>query len=289
MSRRRGCLLVVGVAAVVLLGAAVAAFRARNPEALRGAAERQLTALAGEPVSIGRLSVSLFPVPAVTGRDVRVLSAGAGRAQAVSVRAIRILPQWRTLLSRPVVVDAVEIEGLTLMARRDRERRWILPGATTATARSPRAAPPAVPGLPGGGTAEARRIGGGGGHQRHRGRPRAASRRRGRVEDARRAWRVGARRRCRDRATRPLGDAAVAVASKRGPAGPVRTARLVGSREPGDRWRCAAGAHDAGGARHGRVDRVRTAACRSRAARHAHGDRARSTVPAGGERSPSSP
>ena len=155
MSRRRGCLLVVGVAAVVLLGAAVAAFHALNPEALRGAAERQLTALAGEPVSIGRLSVSLFPVPAVTGRDVRVLSAGAGRAQAVSVRAIRILPQWRTLLSRPVVVDAVEIEGLTLMARRDRERRWILPGATTATARSPRAAPPAVPGLPGGGTSDA--------------------------------------------------------------------------------------------------------------------------------------
>ena len=155
MSRRRGCLLVVGVAAVVLLGAAVAAFHALNPEALRGAAERQLTALAGEPVSIGRLSVSLFPVPAVTGRDVRVLSAGAARAQAVSVRAIRILPQWRTLLSRPVVVDAVEIEGLTLMARRDRERRWILPGATTATARSPRAAPPAVPGLPGGGTSDA--------------------------------------------------------------------------------------------------------------------------------------
>ena len=155
MSRRRGCLLVVGVAAVVLLGVAVAAFHALNPEALRGAAERQLTALAGEPVSIGRLSVSLFPVPAVTGRDVRVLSAGAGRAQAVSVRAIRILPQWRTLLSRPVVVDAVEIEGLTLMARRDRERRWILPGATTATARSPRAAPPAVPGLPGGGTSDA--------------------------------------------------------------------------------------------------------------------------------------
>ena len=76
MSRRRGCLLVVGVAAVVLLGVAVAAFHALNPEALRGAAERQLTALAGEPVSIGRLSVSLFPVPAVTGRDVRVLSAG---------------------------------------------------------------------------------------------------------------------------------------------------------------------------------------------------------------------
>ena len=156
MSRRRGCLLVVGVAAVVLLGAAVAAFHALNPEALRGAAERQLTALAGEPVSIGRLSVSLFPVPAVTGRDVRVLSAGAGRAQAVSVRAVRILPQWRTLLSRPVVVDAVEIEGLTVMARRDRERRWILPGATTATERSPRGSTAGgVPGLPGGGTSDA--------------------------------------------------------------------------------------------------------------------------------------
>ena len=155
MSRRRGCLLVVGVAAVVLLGAAVAAFHALNPEALRGAAERQLTALAGEPVSIGRLSVSLFPVPAVTGRDVRVLSAGAARAQAVSVRAVRILPQWRTLLSRPVVVDAVEIEGLSLMARRDRERRWILPGFAT-TSRSPGGGPPAgVPGLPGGGASEA--------------------------------------------------------------------------------------------------------------------------------------
>jgi uncharacterized protein involved in outer membrane biogenesis len=153
MSRRSGCLLVAAITAVLLLVGAFAAYRAVDAQALRLVAERQLTTIMGEPVTIGRMSLSLFPVPAVTGTDVRIASAPADGAPGVSVRAVRILPQWRTLLSRPVVIDAVQIEGLTVMVRRDRERRWILPGPP---------APPAsgggafggVPGLPGGGASE---------------------------------------------------------------------------------------------------------------------------------------
>jgi uncharacterized protein involved in outer membrane biogenesis len=158
MSRRRGCLLVVAAATLLLLGGAFAAYRALDADALRGSAERELTALLGQPVTIGRISVRLFPVPAVTGMDVRVGSAGADHAPGVSVGAVRILPQWRTLLSRPVVVDTVDVEGLTARVRRDRERRWILPGAATGAPRpgggGAGAAVGGVPGLPGGGASD---------------------------------------------------------------------------------------------------------------------------------------
>ena len=158
MSRRRGCLLAVAAAVLLLLGGAFAASRALDADALRGSAERQLTALLGQPVTIGRISVRIFPVPAVTGTDVRVGSAGAHHAPGVSVGAIRILPQWRTLLSHPVVVDAVEVTGLTAMIRRDRDRRWILPGAATGTPRPPAGGAGATasggPGLPGGGASD---------------------------------------------------------------------------------------------------------------------------------------
>src|SRR3954462_6018433 len=109
MSLRRGCLLVFAAAAVVLLLAVVVAYRALDPDALRGLAERQATALLGEPVTIGQMRVRVFPVPAVIGTDVRTGPAGGGGGPAVSVHAIRVLPQWRTLLSKPVVVDSIDI------------------------------------------------------------------------------------------------------------------------------------------------------------------------------------
>jgi uncharacterized protein involved in outer membrane biogenesis len=129
MTGRRGCLLSVAIAAVLLLGAGFAAYRALDPEALRLLAERRASAVLGTPVTIGRMRVHVFPVPAVVGTDVRTGSGGAANRPSVSFQAIRILPQWRTVLSKPLVIDAVELEGLALAVRRDREGRWILPGS----------------------------------------------------------------------------------------------------------------------------------------------------------------
>src|SRR3954462_3489916 len=109
MSSRRGCLLVVAILAVLLVAGGVVAYRGLDPDALRAMAERQASAMLGAPVTIGRMRVSLFPVPAVTGSQLRLQSASAGRAPSITVQAVRILPQWRTLVSKPLVVDAVEI------------------------------------------------------------------------------------------------------------------------------------------------------------------------------------
>ena len=119
-SKRRGCLMALAFAAVILLFGAFVVYRALDPDALRGVAEARLTAVFGERVTIGRMRVALFPVPAVTGTDVRIGMRAEGAAPSVGVRRIRILPQWRTLLSKPVVIDAVEIEGLAVALLRDR-------------------------------------------------------------------------------------------------------------------------------------------------------------------------
>jgi uncharacterized protein involved in outer membrane biogenesis len=132
MRSKRGCLIALSVAAVILLCGAFVVYRALDPNALRGVAERHLTELFGEPVTIGRMRVSLFPVPAVTGTDIRLGSRTAAAAPSVDVGRIRILPQWRTLLSKPIVVDAVEVERLAVSLRRDRDGRWILPGTGAA-------------------------------------------------------------------------------------------------------------------------------------------------------------
>src|SRR5215203_3011579 len=155
MSSRRGCLLIAAIVAVLLVAGGIVAYRGLDPDALRTLAERHASAMLGAPVTIGRMRVSLFPIPAVTGTDVRLQSPGAGRAAAITVRGIRILPQWRTLVSRPLVVDAVEIEGLTLLVRRDAEGRWLLPGAPPGGRSAPDSTSGGVPGLPGGSASDA--------------------------------------------------------------------------------------------------------------------------------------
>jgi AsmA-like protein len=150
-SKRRGCLIALGVATVILLCGAFLVYRALDPDALRGVAEGRLSAVFGERVTIGRMRVALFP-PAVTGTDVSIGTRSKGAAPSVGVRRIRIVPQWRTLLSKPVVIDAVEIEGLAVALLRDRDGRWVLPGASRggASAGGAGGAMTGVPGLPGG-------------------------------------------------------------------------------------------------------------------------------------------
>jgi uncharacterized protein involved in outer membrane biogenesis len=141
----------LAVAGVILLVGAFVVYRALDPDALRGVAESQLTAVFGERVTIGRMRVALFP-PAVTGTDVRIGMRTRGAAPSLGVRRIRILPQWRTLLSKPVVIDAVEIDGLAVALLRDRDGRWVLPGASRAgpSAGSAGGTGTGIPGLPGG-------------------------------------------------------------------------------------------------------------------------------------------
>lgn len=130
---RRGRWLLVA-AAVLLVGAVAIALTVRwalDPRTVRGAAESRLTAMLGQPVAIGEMHVSLLPVPALTGSDIRV---GAERvtAPALDLRRIRLLPELRSIIWRPIVIDEVRLDGLTISVLRDREGRWHLPAAVPA-------------------------------------------------------------------------------------------------------------------------------------------------------------
>jgi uncharacterized protein involved in outer membrane biogenesis len=149
MAVRRSLVIVAGVVAA-LLALAVVGYWLLDPNVFRERVEHELSSRLGQRVTIGHLAATLFPTPAVTGTDVRVEGVDPGRAPAVSMRAIRILPAWRTLLSHPIVVDAVELQGLAITLRRDAEGRWILPGAgTTPPGTGASGGGAAVPGLPG--------------------------------------------------------------------------------------------------------------------------------------------
>jgi uncharacterized protein involved in outer membrane biogenesis len=125
-SRRPGCLVAIGAALVLVAGGALLVRRALDPESLRSAAEAQLTEFLGQPVTIGRMTVSLFPTPSVEGGDISV-GRGAGTAPSLGLGGIRVRPQLSAIFSKPIVVERVEIDGLVLNVRRDENGRWHLP------------------------------------------------------------------------------------------------------------------------------------------------------------------
>jgi uncharacterized protein involved in outer membrane biogenesis len=130
--RRRRALLIAG--AILLLAAAAVALTIRwalDPVTLRAAAESRLTAMLGQPVTIGDFSLTLFPAPALAGSDIRV---GAERvaAPALELRRIRLLPQLRSLIARPIVIREIRLEGLTVSVLRDRTGRWHMPAGVPA-------------------------------------------------------------------------------------------------------------------------------------------------------------
>jgi hypothetical protein len=133
MLRRRWTLVVLA-ALIVAAAAALLIRRAIDPATLRAAAEARLTAMLGQPVAIGELSVSLAP-PSVAGTNVRVGRPPTGTAPsapALELRSIRLFPQLWSLISRPAIIEEIQLEGLTLSILRDREGRWLLPAAVPA-------------------------------------------------------------------------------------------------------------------------------------------------------------
>lgn len=123
----RGCLVSLALLVVLALAAIFLVRRALDPESLRGLAESRLSAILGQPVSIGRMDWSLWPSPAVEGREIRVGAGTASQAPSVSLTALRIVPRLSSVFSRPLVVERVEVDGLAVRALRDRAGKWSLP------------------------------------------------------------------------------------------------------------------------------------------------------------------
>jgi uncharacterized protein involved in outer membrane biogenesis len=123
----------IGAAALgllVLAGFLLLVRWALEPGALRVAAEGRLRAMLGQPVAIGAVRIALLP-PAVVGSDIHVGLEGSG-APALELDRVRIVPRLRSLISGPVVIEEVRLEGLVISILRDRDGRWHLPGAVPA-------------------------------------------------------------------------------------------------------------------------------------------------------------
>jgi hypothetical protein len=128
MSRR--LLLAVLVIVLAAIGGMVFVHSTLNADVLRGAAETRLSALLGQPVSIGLVRVSLLPVPAVVGSDVTV---GAEReAPELALERIRIVPRLRSLVSGPYVIREVTLEGLIVRIVREPPGHWKFPAVVPA-------------------------------------------------------------------------------------------------------------------------------------------------------------
>lgn len=127
----------VVIAAVVLAVAAAAVVvlvqRAIDSGSLRSAAEARLTAMLGQPVTIGGLSVDLFPRAAVTGTEIRVGNADPGApAPAIAIERIAVLPRLGSLFSGPITIEDVLLEGFVVSVLRDRGGAWHVPSAVPA-------------------------------------------------------------------------------------------------------------------------------------------------------------
>ena len=78
----------------------------------------------GQPVSIGSMRVSMFPVPAVIGADVVV---GPDRERPeLALQRIRLVPRIKSLFNGPYVIREVVLEGLAVRIVRERGR-WRFP------------------------------------------------------------------------------------------------------------------------------------------------------------------
>lgn len=133
LSRFARWILIAAVALVVAAAAALLLVRqALDGGSLRSAAETRLTAMLGQPVTIGGLDVDVFPRAALTGTGIRVGSGSDSPAPAIQIARIVLVPRLWSLFSGPVMIDDVRLEGFAVSVLRDRNGGWHVPSAVPA-------------------------------------------------------------------------------------------------------------------------------------------------------------
>jgi uncharacterized protein involved in outer membrane biogenesis len=123
---RRGCVIVLLLAAVLVLGALLAVHWVLDSDLVRAETEARLSRRLGQPVAIGSMRVSVLPRVQFVGSNIRV-GTDDRAAPAVDLDAISIVPDVRSLLGRPYIMTETRLEGFSVLVLRDRERRWHLP------------------------------------------------------------------------------------------------------------------------------------------------------------------
>ena len=126
---RRIFFVAVMAAVLVVLGV-LALLESLGRGQLRSVVEARLSATLGQPVTIGRLRVSLFPA-ALSGADVRVGEAPS-QAPKLEIGSVRIVPRLRSMLSGGVLIEQVQLQAFTMSVLRDERGAWHVPSVVPA-------------------------------------------------------------------------------------------------------------------------------------------------------------
>ena len=120
----RRFLLACAVLIVIAIGALIAVGSTLNADTLRAAAESRLSAMLGQPVKIGEIGISLFPVAA---SGTRITIGSSSEPADLALERIRIIPRVGSLFRGPYVIREVTLDGLDVRIARESTGRWRFP------------------------------------------------------------------------------------------------------------------------------------------------------------------
>lgn len=142
----RKLLIGIVVLALLVVLVLVGGLAALNSDAVRTRLASELSSALGQPVTIGGLSVSVFPNVALSAKNVKVGGAGPEAAPGMSLAGLRVVPRLSSVLpGRTLVIDRVELDGLAIAVRRAADGKWLLPAVP---APAPGPAKPSEDGAP---------------------------------------------------------------------------------------------------------------------------------------------
>jgi uncharacterized protein involved in outer membrane biogenesis len=124
---RRALAIVLGAVVVILIGLFLVLRWALDPNSFKPIAEARLSAALGRPVTIGAVRLSFLPALSVEGSDITVGGTPQAPGVWLDLRTVRLHPRLSTIFRRPVIIDRVEVDGLSLNGRRDSAGRLLLP------------------------------------------------------------------------------------------------------------------------------------------------------------------
>jgi uncharacterized protein involved in outer membrane biogenesis len=121
-------LIAVGVVVLLLAALTVAGLEALESGAGKDRIASALSSTLHQPVTIGAMSVSLFPTPALDASGIRVGGADSTAAPGVAIASLRVVPELASILPRhALTVRSVNLVGLVVSIRRTAAGHWLVP------------------------------------------------------------------------------------------------------------------------------------------------------------------
>ena len=147
----RRWLIALGTVFALLVVAVAVALALFDTEKLRGPLQAQASAALGREVTLGKISLGLFPLPAVKIDQVRIAGPRASDPPLADVAEIRLRVALLPLIAKKVVLRALELDKPRIDVPFDKQGKPILPKLGGAAA--PSAGSKGEPGKPPAGTA----------------------------------------------------------------------------------------------------------------------------------------